>query len=168
MQSLLPNAARPRSFDGHARRAVAAIEGEALGLLSALVRNAPDGRLEQLMRTPFRKLIIGGILSRLPRQLEDKLPEGVSATLLWRITAPGTGFVETYSVVIAPPGSRLIRGDGAPDPHITVSADAAEMLRLLTGNSNPMRSYFTGKLKLTGDIMLASRLLGEMLPTGGF
>ncbi len=133
-------------------------------MFSTIVRSAPDGRLEQLMRTPARKVIIGGIFWRLPQQLEGNLPEGITASMRWRVTTPKTSAAETYSVVLARRGSHVTRGSDGPAPHITVTVDSAELLRLLTGNSNPMRSYFTGKLHLTGDIMLASRLLGQMLP----
>ncbi len=41
---------------------------------------------------------------------------------------------------------------------MTITADAAEFVRLATGNSDPMNAYFKGRIKLAGDIMLAARL----------
>ncbi len=144
------------------RRALGALDADVMQLLSTLVRKAPEARLEQLMRTPARRVIIGGIVWQLPQQLDASLPEGIDASIKLRVTTPRLPSPDTYSISIAQHRSRVSRGDSGPEPHITVTVDATEFLRLLTGNSNPVRSYFAGKLKLTGDIMLAMRLIGQL------
>jgi predicted lipid carrier protein YhbT len=144
------------------RRALGPLDADVMQLLSTLVRKAPPARLEQLMRTPARRVIIGGIVWQLPQQLDPSLPDGIDASIQLRVTTPRLPSPDTYSIVIAQRRSRVTRGDGGPEPHITVTVDATEFLRLLTGNSNPVRSYFAGKLKLTGDIMLAMRLIGQL------
>ncbi len=146
-------------LEDHIRRALRVAEAESLKLFTMLVREMPDERLEQLMRSPARRAVIGGIFWQLPQRLDGILPDGVDASIKWRITAPAPASPDTYHLVIAQRRSRVIRGEAGPDPHITVTVDAAELLRLLAGNVHPMRSYFTGKLKLSGDIVLALRLI---------
>lgn len=143
-------------------RAVTDLENEVLTRLARLVRNAPEQRLDQLMRTPARHVIIGGIFRQLRQQLDPNLPAGVDASIQLRVTTPRLPSADTYNLVIAERRSRVIRGDGAPSPLITVTVDGTEFLRLAAGGSNPMRSYFAGKLKLTGDVMLAIRLIGQL------
>jgi putative sterol carrier protein len=36
--------------------------------------------------------------------------------------------------------------------------DAVEFVKLATGNSDPMNAYFSGRVALAGDIMLAAKL----------
>ncbi len=159
---------QPRAFAQRVRRALGTLDADVMQLLSKLVRNAPEARLEQLMRTPAGRVIIGGIVWQLPQQLDPSLPDGIDASIQLRVTTPQLPTPDTYSIVIAERRSRVTRGGSGASPHITVTVDSTELLRLLTGNSNPVRSYFTGKLKLTGDVMLAIRLVGQLqLPAGG-
>ena len=53
---------------------------------------------------------------------------------------------------------RARRGEGARDPQLTITLDAAEFVRLATGNSDPMNAYFSGRVALAGDVMLAAKL----------
>jgi putative sterol carrier protein len=41
---------------------------------------------------------------------------------------------------------------------VTITAEAAEFVRLATGNSDPMNAYFRGRIQLAGDIMFAAKL----------
>jgi putative sterol carrier protein len=41
---------------------------------------------------------------------------------------------------------------------VTITAEAAELVRLATGNSDPMKAYFRGRIQLAGDIMFAAKL----------
>jgi hypothetical protein len=130
--------------------------------LAALVRSTPDARLQQLMRTPARRVIIGGICWQLPQQLPRNWPDGVEVSIELRVTTPALQAPDTYSLVITQHRSRVTRGAGAAPPHITITVDATEFVRLATGNANPVRSYIDGKLKLSGDVMLAIRLVGML------
>jgi hypothetical protein len=157
-----------RALAQRVRRALGTLDADVMQLLSKLVRNAPEARLEQLMRTPAGRVIIGGIVWQLPQQLDPSLPDGIDASIQLCVTTPQLPTPDTYSIVINQRRSRVTRGGSGASPHITVTVDSTELLRLLTGNSNPVRSYFTGKLKLTGDVMLAIRLVGQLqLPAGG-
>ncbi len=126
------------------------------------MRNAPDTRLQQLMSSPARHVIIGGIVWQLPQQLPAQLPDGVEVSIQLRVTTPALPAPDTYSLLLAQRRSRVVRGAGAAPPHITITIDAIEFLRLATGNANPVRSYIDGKLKFSGDVMLAIRLVGML------
>jgi putative sterol carrier protein len=45
-------------------------------------------------------------------------------------------------------------------PKLTITVDGAEFLRLATGNSDPVKAYFTGRVSLAGDVMVAAKASG--------
>ena len=52
----------------------------------------------------------------------------------------------------------MIRGGANADPRLTITLDGVDFLRLISGNLDPMKAYFTGRIKLSGDIMVAANL----------
>jgi putative sterol carrier protein len=123
-----------------------------------VLRDAPPERLEQAMRSPLRKPILDGIFWQMPKQLDARQAAGVRASIRWCITGRADGGVDTYQLELDDGRARIIRGAGAPDPRLTITLDGVEFLRLVSGNSDPMRAYFTGQIKLAGDIMVAAKL----------
>jgi putative sterol carrier protein len=123
-----------------------------------VLRDAPPERLEQAMRSPLRKPILDGIFWQMPKQLDARQAAGVHASIRWCITGRADGGVDTYQLELDDGRARIIRGAGAPDPRLTITLDGVEFLRLVSGNSDPMRAYFTGQIKLAGDIMVAAKL----------
>lgn len=111
------------------------------------------------MRTPVRRLVLDAIFWQMPQHFDAKQAKDVKATIEWRITGRGDGGVDTYQVTVAHGGCHARRGAVDPSPRLTISLDAAEFLRLATGNSNPMQAYLKGRIKLAGDIMVAAKLL---------
>jgi hypothetical protein len=126
------------------------------------LQSIPDERLDQLLRTPARQVIIGGIFSQLPGLLDTRRATGVNTTIRWRITAPGDGAVDIYNVVIADGKMTIVRGEPGPEPRVTISVDAKELIRIATGSSNPLAAYFTGKLVVTGNVMAAAKVASLM------
>jgi putative sterol carrier protein len=122
------------------------------------VRDAPEGRIEQLMRSPARKPILDGIFWQMPKQLDRERTTGVRSSIRWCITGRADGGVDTYQLEIADGSCRVIHGPYGSKPHLTITLDGAEFLRLASGNSDPMKAYFTGRIALAGDIMLAAML----------
>ena len=110
------------------------------------------------MRTPVRRPVLDAIFWQMPQHFDGKQASGVEATIEWRITGRADGGVDSYHVTIADGRCRARRGSNDATPQLTITIDAAEFLRLATGNSDPMQGYFKGRVKLSGDIMLAAKL----------
>jgi putative sterol carrier protein len=123
-----------------------------------VVRDAPEGRIEQLMRSPARRPILDGIFWQIPKQLDRQRAAGLRSSVRWCITGRADGGVDTYQLEIDDGDCRVIRGSDGPDPRLTITVDGAEFLRLASGNSDPMGAYFNGRIVLAGDIMLAAQL----------
>ncbi len=124
------------------------------------VRDSPEKRLEQLMRTPARRVILEGIFRQMPQRLDGERAAGVSSSMRWCVTGRPDGAADVYQLQIADSQCRVIRGStvGVDEPGVTVTLDAVELLKLATGNSDPMRAYFSGRIKLAGDVILAAKL----------
>lgn len=122
------------------------------------IRRAPDTRLEQLMRTPARRVVLEGIFWQMPQHLVAKQAVGVNAVVRWRITGRPDGGADTYQLQIADGRCRVSRGTDGPEPRVMITLGGTELLQLAIGDLDPMQAYFSGRIGLAGDIMLAARL----------
>jgi predicted lipid carrier protein YhbT len=141
------------------RRRLADAPGQLAESLARRVRNSPPQKLEQLMRTPARRVVLDGIFWQMPQYLDRRRAAGMSSSIRWQITGRPDGRTDTYHLEFEDGRCHVIRGQGASEPGVTITVDGAEFLLIATGNSDPMRAYFKGRLALTGDIMLAAKLV---------
>jgi putative sterol carrier protein len=128
------------------------------GAFARAVRSAPDGRLEQVLRTPVRRPVLDAIFWQMPQHFDRNAAAGMDATIRWHITGGPGGASDTYELQIDRGRCRARRGENHAEPRLTITVDAAEFVRLATGNADPMDAYFTGQVALAGDIMLAAKL----------
>ncbi len=55
---------------------------------------------------------------------------------------------------------KLTEGKGdIPNPKLTLNGDAQDVLKVLTGQMDPMRAFMQGKFRVTGDMSLAMKLM---------
>ncbi len=125
---------------------------------SRVVRATPPQRLEQLMRSPLRRVVLEAIFRQMPQRLDRKAAAGMTTAIRWCITGRADGGTDLYQVEIENGDCRVRRGEGGPDPRVTITLDGAEFLRLATGNTEPTQAYFKGRIALSGDVMLAARM----------
>ena len=73
------------------------------------------------------------------------------------ITGRADGGTDVYQLLIEDGQARTERGEGT-DPRLTITLDGVEFLKLASGNSDPMQAYFTGRIQIAGDIMVAAKM----------
>jgi SCP-2 sterol transfer family len=132
-----------------------------------LVRESPPDRLEQLMRSPARKPILDGIFWQMPKQLDTAQAQELRTSVRWRISGRADGGVDIYQLEFEDGHCRVIRGKGGQDPRLTITLDGVEFLRLVSGNLDPMKAYFKGRIKVSGDVMVAAKLASLFRMPGG-
>ncbi len=141
------------------RRRLAAVPVQLTDGVARLVRDSPPHRLEQLMRTPVRRIVLDGIFWQMPQHFDRERARGMSSPIRWQVTGRSDGEADTYELEFEPEGRcRVLRGQRGSEPRVT-TVDGAEFIRIATGNSDPMRAYLTGRLSLAGNIMVAARLV---------
>jgi hypothetical protein len=145
-----------------ARRRAAHAPAQLADGLTRMLHQAPDERLERLMKSPARRVILEGVFWQMPQRLDRRRAVGVNATVLWRIAGRRDGGTDDFRLLIANGSARTARGasDEPPLPLVTMTIDGVDFLKLITGGLDPMRGYFGGRIELAGDIMVAARLGG--------
>jgi hypothetical protein len=149
------------SDDARARvkRLVAEAPAQLADGMARVIRDASGDPLDRLMRTPARRVVLESIFWQLPRHLDRERAAGVSSAVRWRITGRPDGGTDTYHLEIVDGDCRVTRGEAGIDPRLTITLDGAEFVRLVTGKSDALRAYFSGRLTLTGDMMFAGKLV---------
>jgi putative sterol carrier protein len=131
------------------------------------VRSQPTERVERIMRSPLRRVVLEGIFWQMPLHLDRRKATAVNAAIRWRITGRRDGGDDVYDLVLADGRARVKRGGRDEAPRLTITIDGAEFLRVAVGSSNPVNAYLGGKLALRGDVMQAARLtMLFRIPTG--
>lgn len=134
----------------------------ATGLADGVASAIGDGsmrHLEWAMTTPLRRVVLDLVFWQLPRHLNDRARAGAEATVRWRITDATGEETDVYEVVFAGESCRTHRGARSDEVRLTITIERTELLRLVTGTSDPMQAYFKRRLGLSGDLIFAAKLV---------
>jgi hypothetical protein len=142
------------------RRTLADAPAQVAEGFASAVRNAPTERLDQLMRSPARRVLLETIFWQMPRHIDPHAARSMNCSIRWRITGRADGEADVYDLEFIDGTCRVIRGPGVAPPKLTITVDGVEFLRLATGNSDPVKAYFTGRVALAGDVMVAAKASG--------
>jgi putative sterol carrier protein len=124
---------------------------------ASAVRRSPDERLERLMRSPARRVVLEAIFWQMPNHVDRERARGLTSAIRWEITGRSDGRSDIYQLEFLDGDCHVVRGPDGSRPKLTITVDGAEFLRLATGNSDPMQAYFRGRVSLAGDVMMAAR-----------
>lgn len=120
--------------------------------LAALLEGKSDDEIQKV----FAEVGVDEALDRIFSAMAERfLPEkagGRNAVVQWEIaTADGS---RAYQVKVQ--GGTCSAGRGATETaNVTLQMALPDFLRLITGKLNGVQAFMAGKLKVTGDIMLA-------------
>jgi hypothetical protein len=126
--------------------------------LAKVVRTAPDERIAKFMSTPARRVVLEGIFWQMPQHFDRTRAGGIEATIRWCVTGRADGGADTYELRIADGNCRVSHGSNGTEPRLTITLDGVELVKLATGNSDPVQAYFSRRVRLAGDLMLAAKL----------
>ena len=125
--------------------------------LVQIVAGATDQQLEELMASEARKDILDDIFRRMADHVDGERARDVNAVLHWKIYDRPEGGYDHYEVVLEG-GACVVSETPGREPSITLKLKPADFLKLVSGSASGPTMFMTGKLKLEGDVMLASRL----------
>jgi putative sterol carrier protein len=86
--------------------------------------------------------------------------KGVNKTFQWNISGEQAG---VWAVKIADQTCEIIPG-GVEKPDMTLNLSDQDWLSIAEGKLDPMNAFMTGKVKVTGDMMLAMKM-SQLFPT---
>ena len=125
--------------------------------LVQIVAGATDQQLEELMASEARKEILDDIFRRMAEHVDGERARDVTAVVHWKIYDRPDGRYDHYEVVLEA-GECSVSDSPSREPAVTLKLKPADFLKLVSGSASGPTMFMTGKLKLEGDVMLASRL----------
>ena len=131
--------------------------------IARVLHGVPADHLRSVMASDFRPVILEEIFERMPGFVNGRKAAGVQITVGFRLTGRPDGEVDRYvlrlrdgrATVLAGPAADAV---GREDRHATVTCEAADFLRLVTGHLSAVSGVLRGQLKVRGDKAAALRL----------
>jgi putative sterol carrier protein len=94
-------------------------------------------------------------ISKMPTAFIPEKAAGVDAGVQLKLTGAQAS---DWSVTIK--DGKCITAQGSlPAPNLTLTADADDFIKIFTGQLDGMQAFMQGKLKLTGDMSLAMKMM---------
>jgi putative sterol carrier protein len=127
-----------------------------------LIAGAPDEMIAEIINGPYRKQVLDEIFNRMAEHVEPARAKGTDAVVHFKILDrpddQGGGY-DHYEVVFEN-GECAASDEPAREPNVTIKVGGVDFLKLAASKASGPTLFMTGKLKLEGDVMLASRLTG--------
>jgi putative sterol carrier protein len=139
---------------------VAGLEQVGAEDFAKLVAEASENQLAAILDGPSRKQVLDEIFGRMAAHVEPERARGTDAVVHFKILDrpedQGGGY-DHYEVIFA---EGACRASDSPegDPKVTIKTNGVHFLKLAGNKASGPTLFLTGKLKLEGDVMLASRL----------
>jgi hypothetical protein len=135
-----------------------------------LIATASNDQLSEIIHGPLRKQVLDEIFGRMAEHVEPSQVGNLDAVVHFKILdrpeEQGGGY-DHYEVIFA---DGACRASDSPqgDPKVTIKTNGVQFLKLSAGKASGPVLFMTGKLKLEGDVMLASRLTSFFrIPSAG-
>jgi len=102
------------------------------------------------------ELTIKDFMSKLTAAFIPEKAVGVDASIQLKLTGAQAG---DWFVTIK--DGKCSTGEGAvASPKLTVSVDSEDFIKIFSGKMDGMQAFMQGKLRLTGDMSLAMKMMG--------
>ena len=134
------------------------------GTASATAANEPADVEQRLAED--RDALLDELFARIARRYDPGRAGDLDAVVEWRVGGRENGGHDRFQLVFGRDGCRVER-DGGAAPGATFTIDAADLLRLVSGQARSAELYTFGKLRIDGDLMLAARVPGLFGTTRG-
>lgn len=100
------------------------------------------------------ELTAGQMIEQMPNALLPEAAQNITATYQLDLSGEGGGI---YWVKVT--GGHATSGEGkVENPTVTMKASAEDFIRLATGQLSPTAAVMERKLRITGDMVLATKL----------
>jgi putative sterol carrier protein len=122
---------------------------------AALIAQASDDQIAEGMQVN-RALLLEEIFGRWPDQFDPARASGVNAVIEWQITNPEGG-EDRWQIEIRD-GACSVGRDGGAEPDVTFRVGPVDFVKLIAGAESGPKLFVFGRLKISGNLMLAARV----------
>lgn len=131
--------------------------------IGRVLHGVPADHLRSVMASDFRSVVLEEIFERMPTYVNGRKAAGVQITVGFRLTGRPDGEVDRFVLRLRDGAATVLAGEAADavdpqDCQATVTCQAADFLRLVTGHLSVVTGVLRGQLKVQGDKMAAVRL----------
>jgi putative sterol carrier protein len=127
--------------------------------LAGMVAEISDEQLAEGFKDPeARATVLGEVFSRMAEHVEPERIADLDAIIHFRITEAADGGVDVYEVAIADGACEVREKPAAEEPKVSFEIAPVPFLRLVTGAESGPAMFMTGKIRIKGDLMFASRM----------
>ncbi|TCO16864.1 SCP-2 sterol transfer family protein [Kribbella steppae] len=133
--------------------------------LARLVDRTSERELRHRLIGGVREIALREIFRRMPEYLRPARAAGFDAVVAWQITGAGPGGgrtggpadVDEFWIRVCD-GRCILLDDQPEHADISIRTDPATLLRVVTGNEDPVTAVLKQRLSVRGDLALAARL----------
>jgi len=100
-------------------------------------------------------LTVEQLMEKMPGAFIPEKAQGVDAAIQFNFTGQEPG--DWYAVI--KDGKVDVSRGTIPSPRMTLKADSQDYVKIFTGELDGMQAFMQGKIKLTGDLNLAMKLM---------
>ncbi|MGP3971088.1 SCP2 sterol-binding domain-containing protein [Streptomyces sp. 6N223] len=125
---------------------------------AALVRKLSAREMAELMRGELRARVLAEIFGRMEHVFRPEAAGSLAALIRWEVTGDADEPTEVWETTIADGACTVRRGPSDATPRTTFTLADTEFLKLVSGNASPVVMFMTRKVRIGGDIGLASGL----------
>ncbi|MET8470656.1 SCP2 sterol-binding domain-containing protein [Streptomyces sp. NPDC006422] len=109
---------------------------------------------DEALRTRVLKEVFG----RMERQFKPDVAGSLEALIRWKVTGQDEVPDAVYETKISGGTCTVSEGRSDAEPRVTLIMGDADFLKLVSGNSSPVTMFMMRKVKIAGDVALASGL----------
>jgi putative sterol carrier protein len=124
---------------------------------AALVANASDDQLAELMAGEQREPALREIFSRMAEHLDPQKAKSQDAVVLVRITGRPDGGEDQFEVTVRD-GACTVSETPTEEPRVAMRVDPVSFLKLISNRVSGPELFMRGKLKIEGDLMFAPQM----------
>ncbi|WP_425833540.1 SCP2 sterol-binding domain-containing protein [Streptomyces fractus] len=124
-----------------------------------IVKGLSAKEISQIARDEeLRTRVLKEVFGRMERQFKPDVAGSLEALIRWKVTGQDEVPEAVYETKIANGTCTVTEGRSDAEPRVTLIMGDADFLKLVSGNSSPVTMFMMRKVKIAGDVALASGL----------